>query len=112
MEIDPINSNIIIEVDKTGDTTEHGVVVAHDKGARTESVAIKGTVISIAKDFEELKEDPSAAIKRYVLTKPKVRVGQTVWIEKWQGQKVNHNGKEYVFIKQEFILGILREKNT
>ncbi len=109
MDILPINQNIVIEVDKTGDVTAGGVHSAHDKRQRTESIAIKGTVIDIAEDLEELHLDRSSAIEKYVSGKPKVKVGDTVWLEKWNGQKVTLNGKEYIFIRQEFICGILKK---
>lgn len=110
MDISPINKNIIILVDKEADVTETGIVTAYSKGERTAAKAIKGKVVAIAEDFGELEQSEKAA--QLVSKKPKVEIGQIVWVQKWEGQELSYNGAEYIFIKHEHILGVLPNKNA
>lgn len=89
--MEPINENILIEVDKKMDKTEKGWLMPQVEGDKTEAFAIRGTVLEISDDIE----------------KQKVKKGQRVLLAKWEGQHYQGNGKHYILIKQKDILAII-----
>ena len=106
MKINPINGNIVVEVDNEAEKTQSGLLVPQVKGERMEAYAIRGVVREIATDIEELQEDPLNPGK-WVSTKKKVKAGDKVLVAKWEGQKTVLDGRDIIIVKQKDILGVL-----
>lgn len=130
MKIKPINGNIVIEVDNEAEKTASGLLVPNVKGERTEAYMIRGIVREIAEDLvnenfrdyievinlhaRSLEKNPHRenSVKMYEellndTVDPKVKVGDKVYVSKWEAQHGVLDGKDIIIVKQKDILGIL-----
>lgn len=108
LTIRPINNQILIEKDSSEDVTEHGIVTAQITGERTESRAIRGTVLKMSDGLEEWQptnEGGSSYRKVPIL----IKEGDKVLIKKWDNHLANIEGKEYILAQYKDILGVLEE---
>ena len=87
--IEPINQNIVVEIEKQEETTESGLLVAHSEGEKTESVSRRGTVIAVSPDIKD----------------PRVKTGDRVLVAKWESQIAVVLGKPFIVIDHKYILG-------
>lgn len=88
-----MNENILLKINKEGEKTDSGFLLAHTEGDRTEAVGIRATVVSKAKDAKtDLKE------------------GDDVFIAKWEGQHVMYQGEHYLLVKPKDVLAIVPKK--
>ena len=59
---------------------------------------------------ESSKDKPNKAVVVSVSEKPLVNVGDTIYHKKWVNETVDYEGKEYLFVKNEDILGVIDGK--
>jgi len=85
--IQPLGENILIEPAKTDTKTASGIVLPDNDGEKPQ----KGLVIAIGDD-----------------KKIKVKAGQTVVYSKYSGNEIKAGEKEYLLVKNEDILAIVK----
>ena len=90
MTIKPLGDYILIRVSEEDEKNEAGLISKHSAGDRTEAVAVKGVVVDLGSDavFEGDK-------------------GDLVLVAKWEVQKANVGGINYLLSKPENILAKL-----
>lgn len=93
--IEPINEYILLKAEKDVQKTDTGMVIAHGKGDKIEAVAVRARVESMSEK---------------VRVKSEVKVGDTVFAAKWEGQHAYLGANHYILVKHTDILGIIKEK--
>lgn len=107
LAISPINNQILVMKDSGEDITEHGIVTAQIQGERTESRAIRGTVLKIPDGLEEWQQQGDS--EQLVRVPIRIKVGDRVLIKKWDNHLANIEGKEYILVQYKDILATLEE---
>ena len=101
MKIQPLNNYILVEVDEETEQTESGLLVPGVKGEKTEAYAIRAIVVSFGERAKDVKiNDELKAIR--------CKEGDKVLVAKWEGQNVTSNGKNYILVKPEHIMALLK----
>lgn len=97
MKITPLNNRILVEVDEESEKTENGLIVPGVKGEKTEAYAIRAIVIEIGEFAKFVKVNDELKPIRF-------KVKDKVLVEKWEGQNVSSNGKNYILVKPEHVM--------
>ncbi len=95
MKVVPIGDKILVERSEAEETTEGGIVIpdsAKEKPKRGEVVALG--------DGRQLKGNENASFQ--------VQEGDEVLFESYAGTEVNFEGREYLLMSEEDILGIIQ----
>ena len=85
--IQPLGENVLIEPAKTDTKTASGIVLPDASGEKPQ----EGLVVAIGED-----------------KKIKVKAGQKVIYSKYSGNEIKMNDKEYLLVKNEDILAIVK----
>lgn len=93
MQILPVNNYVLVELDNESEKTETGLLVPGVKGDKAEAYAIRAIVKEISKE---------------VTGKLAWKVGDKVLVAKWEGQNVSANGTNYILIKPEHVMALLK----
>lgn len=115
MQIKPINGNIVIELDNEAEKIQSGLLVPQVKGDRTEAYMIRGIVreiavdlpIELAKEYAECLNNTQSEEFIDMVTSARLKVGDKVYVSKWEAQHAVLDGKDIIIVKQKDILGIL-----
>ena len=95
MKIQPLADRIVVKVLEAKEVTKGGIVLpdsAKEKPQEAEVVAVgKGKVTSEGK-----------------LIAPEVKTGDTILFGKYSGSEIMVDGKEYLILKEEDILAIVK----
>lgn len=104
MNVRPLNDFILVTIETAAEVSDKGVASANDPGAKTESVAPKARVVSLGQsNTGSIKIEGPDGIKT------DLRVGDIVWVQKWEVAKAKINQKDHLFVKKEHILGVFKE---
>lgn len=95
LKITPASGYILVEPTKTERKTASGIVLPDSHEEKPQ----KGKVLAVG--GAEITE---SGVKR----KAPCEVGETVIYKEWGGNEYKEGGKEYLFIKFEDILGIVK----
>ena len=91
IDIKPLGSRLIVLKDKMEDKTSGGIYIP-DSAKETMKDSAEGTVIISGDECSLFKE------------------GDTVFFGKYAGINIRRNDKEYMFLNEEDILGIVNKK--
>ena len=89
--IKPLGEFILIKQSLEDEKNEAGVYSAHSVGEKTEAIAVKGIIVSLGGD-----------------AKCEAKTDDKVLVAKWEAQKANVGGINYLLAKSEHILAILK----
>ena len=95
MKIQPLADRIMVKILEAKEVTKGGIVLpdtAKEKPQEAEVVAVgKGKVSDVGK-----------------VIPPEVKVGDKILFGKYSGTEITIEGKEYLILKEEDILGIMK----
>ena len=94
MKIQPLADRIMVKVLEAKDVTKGGIVLpdtAKEKPQEAEVIAVGKGKVCDGK-----------------VVAPEVKVGDTILFGKYSGTEITMDGKEYLILKEEDILGILK----
>ena len=95
-EIKPMGCNVLVARDKSGDTTEGGIVIPETSRTEYES----GTVLAVG---------PGTVNSKGVPIPVQVQVGDHVQFILFAGHDIEAAGETYILMPEEQILGVLTE---
>jgi chaperonin GroES len=93
-KIKPLQDRIIVERIIEGDTTPGGIFIPE----AAKEKASEGNVVAVG-EGKELKDGTLRALS--------LSVGDRVMFEKYGGTEIKVDGKEYVMLREEQILGVV-----
>lgn len=90
----PLHNRVLIALDGAEETTPGGIIIPQ---TAQEEVPIQGTVLAVGPgEWVDGKLKPVS-----------VEPGQFVWFGRYSGSKVEHEGKEYLLVKDSDILAVI-----
>lgn len=95
MAIQPLGDRILVKALKAEEKTKGGIVLPDTAKEKPQA----GKVIAVGKG--KLLED--GAVKPL-----EVKVGDTVLYGKYSGTEINHNGEDFLILKEDDILAIVK----
>jgi len=102
LKIHPLNNFVLVEVNDDAEKTSSGIIVPRKKGERTEAFSIPAVVIAIGK-FAKRYRTPLGGIANI-----EFKEGDKVLVAKWEGQLAEANTKNYILIKPEHVMALLK----
>ena len=102
-----LNNYILVEFDRTAETTSEGIVVATSQGDKTESVILKGRVAAIPDEIVEGLQPVGSDDRQYRRITSKIKVGDIVLCPKWSIHWAEIDGVKYMAIPYKEIVGVL-----
>lgn len=94
--VQAIGSYYLCKIDEAAETSEGGMSIAHSKGEKTESVAVRAIVISVP-EGEEVTP---------------AQEGDVVWLAKWEIHHIGYQAVRYICAKKEHIIARLSYKKA
>ena len=91
LPIIPLGEYILVVPSTSEELTKNGVYNAgNGTKDRTEAMAIKGTVLALPEGY-----------------KGKLKLDSNIFVAKWEVQKAKLSTKDYIFVKEKDVLGII-----
>lgn len=89
--IKPLGDRILLEVNEDNETSVGGILIANNAKEKP----LTGTVIAISETSVGDLEKPAA-----------VKIGDVVAFDKYAGQEITVDGKDYLVIREKDIVGV------
>lgn len=99
----PLNNYVLVEVDEESEKTEHDLIVPTVKGQKTEAYAIRAIIRKMGPLAHKVKVNDEIEVVKF-------KEGDRVLVAKWEGQNVAGNGKNYILIKPEHVMALVKLK--
>ncbi len=89
MKIKPLGARVLVEPQEAETKTASGIIIPDSAKEKPQ----RGTVVAVGNGAEDEKME--------------VKVGDRILYGKYAGTEINHEGKDYLIIKQSDILAIV-----
>lgn len=101
MKLRPLNDYALIQPAPEEEKTPGGLFIPSVAREKSQT----GEVIAIGPGHTRIKRDRNGKITEKTYVKTVVKPGERVFFEKYGGTKVDIEGREFVLIREENILG-------
>ena len=99
MKLKPLHDRIIVEAAAKEEKTASGIILPDS----AQEKPLKGTVLAVG---------PGKRLDNGKLAEIDVKAGETVLYGKYAGTEVTVDGKDYIILRAEDVLGVLTESKV
>lgn len=108
--IRPLPGYVLVEPLKEEEKTVGGVYLpenSKDKPSKGKVISIGGPILADGKQLLHGKDGIKQEENGFMFYQPQITVDQVVLYKKWTNQEVTDEGKEYLLVKFDELLGVL-----